>query len=103
MDSLLALVLGLVDEDELTLTQAIDALTRGPAAILGIERGTLSVGAVADACLFDANEQWLLDDANMHSRGHNTPFKNRTLKGRVRYTLLGGRMVFESPASFGHP
>ena len=99
LDSLLALVLGLVDSDEFTLSQAIGALTSGPAAILGIARGTLSVGAVADACLFDPNEQWLLDDANMRSRGHNTPFKNRTLKGRVVCTLLAGRIVFESPSS----
>lgn len=98
LDSLLALVLGLVDSDEFTLSQAIGALTHGPAAILGIARGTLSVGAVADACLFDPNEQWLLDDANMRSRGRNTPFKNRTLKGRVVCTLLAGRIVFESPS-----
>ena len=97
LDSLLALVLGLVDDDELTLSQAVSALTRSPAAVLGIDRGTLSVGAVADMCLFDPNERWLLDDASMQSRGHNTPFKNRALKGRVRCTLLGGRIVFESP------
>ena len=47
----------------------------------------------------DPDEQWVLDDASMQSRGHNTPFKNRALKGRVRCTLLGGRIVFESPAA----
>jgi len=99
LDSLLALVLDLVDDDELTLPQAVSALSRGPAAVLGIDRGTLSAGAVADVCLFDPNERWVLDDASMQSRGHNTPFKNRALKGRVRYTLLGGRIVFESPLS----
>jgi dihydroorotase len=93
----LALVLGLVDEDEVTMSQAVTALTGGPAAALGIDRGTLSVGAVADVCLFDPDEQWVLNDASMLSRGHNTPFKGRTLKGRVRCTLMGGRVVFESP------
>lgn len=97
LDSLLALVLGLVDEDEVTMSQAVTALTGGPAAALGIDRGTLSVGAVADVCLFDPDEQWVLNDASMLSRGHNTPFKGRTLKGRVRCTLMGGRVVFESP------
>jgi len=96
LDSLLALVLGLVDENEFTLPQAVAALTRGPAAALGIERGTLSPGAAADICLFDPNEHWILDDTSMQSRGHNTPFKGRALKGRVRYTLLGGTIVFES-------
>jgi len=98
LDSLLALALSLVDDDELTLGQAVAALTCGPAAALGIDRGTLSVGAEADLCLFDPAEQWLLDDTTMLSRGHNTPFKGRPLKGRVRHTLVGGRMVFEPPA-----
>jgi dihydroorotase len=97
LDSLLALVLSLVDDDEFTLAQGVAALTCGPAAALGIDRGSLSVGSAADLCLFDPGERWLLDDANMLSRGHNTPFKGRGLKGRVRYTLLDGRVVFESP------
>ncbi|GMQ77045.1 MAG: dihydroorotase [Gammaproteobacteria bacterium] len=99
LDSLLALVLGMVDDDELTLPQAVAALTSGPAAALGIDRGTLSVGAAADVCLFDPGEQWVLDEASMLSRGHDTPFKGRALKGRVRYTLVEGRVVFESQAA----
>lgn len=99
LDSLLALVLGLVEDQELTLPDAVAALTCGPATALGIDRGTLSVGAPADICLFDPQERWVLDDASMLSRGHNTPFRGRTLKGRVRCTLLGGRPVFETPAS----
>jgi len=97
LDSLLALVLGMVDDDELTLPQAVAALTSGPAAALGIDRGTLSVGAPADVCLFDPDAHWVLDDASMLSRGHDTPFKGRALKGRVRCTLVDGRVVFESP------
>jgi dihydroorotase len=96
LDSLLALVLDLVDEDELTLSAAVAALTSGPAAALGIDRGTLAVGAPADLCLFDADETWLLDDASMLSRGHNTPFMGRSLKGRVHLTLVDGRVAFES-------
>jgi dihydroorotase len=96
LDSLLALVLGMVDDHELTLPQAVAALTSGPAAALGIDRGTLSVGAAADVCLFDPDEQWVLDEASMLSRGHDTPFKGRALKGRVRSTLVDGRVVFES-------
>jgi dihydroorotase len=97
LDSLLSLVLGLVDERELTLSAAVAALTAGPAEALGIERGTLTVGAVADLCLFDPGERWVLDDQNMLSRGHNTPFRGRSLEGRVRCTLLEGRPVFEAP------
>lgn len=98
LDSLLSLVLGMVDDNELTLSQAVAALTSGPSAALGIDRGTLAVGAAADLCLFDADERWPLDDTNMLSRGHNTPFKGRTLTGRVRLTMVDGRVVFESPS-----
>lgn len=99
LDSLLSLVLGLVEERELTLSAAVAALTSGPAEALGIDRGTLSVGAVADVCVFDSEERWVLDDGNILSRGHNTPFRGRNLKGRVRYTLLEGRPVFEAPTA----
>ena len=97
LDSLLALVLGLVEEQAFPLSVAVAALTSGPADALGIDRGTLSVGAVADVCVYDPQERWVLDDAAMLSRGHNTPFRGRELKGRVRYTILEGRPVFESP------
>ena len=97
LDSLLALVLGLVDDQELTLPHAVAALTSGPASVLGIDRGTLGVGAVADACLFDPDERWVLDESTMLSRGHNTPFRGRTLRGRVHLTLIEGRPVFEAP------
>jgi len=96
VDSLLALVIGLVADNELTLAQAVKALTCGPAAALGIDRGTLSLGSPADICLFDPDEQWVLDDTSMLSRGHNTPFKGHTLKGRARCTLVDGRVVFEA-------
>ena len=99
LDALLSLVLGLVNDDELTLSQAVAALTSGPAAALDVERGSLAVGAVADLCLFDPDERWILSDASMLSRGHNTPFKGRELAGRVALTMVGGRIVFESPAT----
>ncbi|NIP44881.1 MAG: dihydroorotase [Gammaproteobacteria bacterium] len=97
LDSLLSLVLGLVEDDELTLSQAVAALTSGPCAVLGIDRGSLAVGAAADLCVFDPHERWVLDDASMLSRGHNTPFKGHRLAGRVCLTMVDGRVVFEAP------
>jgi len=96
LDSLLALTLGMVADDELTLNQAVAALTSGPAAALGLDRGTLAVGSVADLCLFDADEQWRLDAKSMSSRGHNTAFAGRTLGGRVHLTMVDGRVVFDA-------
>jgi len=95
VELLLPLTLRLVDEGTLTLPAAIERLTAGPAAILGIEAGTLAPGSSADVCIFDPAAEWRLDPARMVSAGRNTPFAGWTLKGRVRWTLLGGRIVHE--------
>lgn len=95
LETLLSLVLALVEKGVLALAQAIDLLTRKPAAILGIEAGRLAVGAKADVCVFDPAARWTVAAEQLVSRGRNTPFLGRTLPGRVRYTLIGGRVVFE--------
>jgi dihydroorotase len=95
LETLLSLVLALVEKGVLGLAQAIDLLTRMPAAILGIEAGRLAVGAKADVCVFDPAARWTVAAERLVSRGRNTPFLGRTLPGRVRYTLIGGRVVFE--------
>jgi len=95
LDTLLPLTLRLVEGGVLEFSSAIAALTSQPAAILGIDRGTLSPGAVADVCVFDARSRWILDEASMRSRGHNSPFLGEEMRGRVTCTLLGGEVVFE--------
>lgn len=94
LETLLPLSLRLVDENVLDLSQALARVTHGPARILGIQAGTLSVGARADVCLFDPSHVWRLEPRNLYSRGHNTPFAGYELKGRVTMTLLDGRVVF---------
>lgn len=95
LETLLPLTLMLVAQGVLTLPQAVAALTSKPAAILGIEAGRLSVGAKADVCVFDPEARWTLGPDQLVSRGHNTPFLGRELRGRVIYTLISGRVVFE--------
>ncbi len=95
LDTLLALNLKLVDEGALDLSTAIERLTAGPARILGLGLGQLDLGAVADVCVFDPERHRVLDAAGIASRGHNTPFRGRTLRGAVTHTLVEGRVVFE--------
>ena len=97
METLLALTLRLVDGGMLTLAEAIARLTSGPASVLGLERGRLSVGSVADVCIFDPQISWTVQESDLVSRGHNTPFLGWRLKGRVTHTLLGGKLVFAMP------
>ena len=94
LDTLLPLGLQLVEEKALGLVELIHRLTAGPAGILGLPYGTLSVDASADICIFDPDLTWQLDAGTIQSRGHNTPFMGRELKGRCTHTLLAGRPVY---------
>jgi len=96
LETLLPLTLRLVDAGVVDLSGALSLLTRGPAGILGIEAGHLGVGATADVCIFDPDAEWTLDRGSMISRGRNSPFQGWPLKGRVRYTLIGGETVYSS-------
>ena len=95
LQTLLPLTLALVEAGTLTLNQALAALTSGPAAILGLQSGSLSVGSVADLCIFDPEQPWTLDGDTWLSEGRNTPYWGQTMKGRVTQTFLGGARVFE--------
>jgi dihydroorotase len=94
LETLLPLGLKLVDEGVLDLDTLIASLSSGPASLLNIEAGTLGTGCRADICVFDPDVEWLLDNTKLLSKGHNTPFKNWPLKGRVTSTLHAGKIVF---------
>lgn len=95
VETLLPLTLRLVDEQLLSLAAALACLTYKPASILGIEAGTLAPGTKADVCIFDPEQYWTVSETTLQSRGKNSPFLGWELKGKVRYTLLDGRLVYE--------
>jgi len=99
LETLLPLALKAGTDSQLGLSTIITRLTHGPAEILGINAGTLTIGAAADVCIFDPDSYWLLDKTSMISQGKNTPFFDWELKGEVRYTLLDGRCVYENPTA----
>src|SRR5699024_6938101 len=69
LDTLLALVLRLVDEELLPLADALARVTTDPARILGLDRGVIGVGRPADLCIFDPHAVWQLQPESMQSRG----------------------------------
>ena len=85
----------LVKTGLLTFDELVRKMSVNPAKILGIEAGSFSVGSSADIALVDINEQWTVDVDSLHGKSKNTPFKGMTLTGRVKKTLLNGKVVFE--------
>ena len=85
----------LVKTGLMTFDELVRKMSVNPAKILGIEAGSLSVGSSADIALVDINEHWTVDVDSLHGKSKNTPFKGMTLTGRVKKTLLDGKVVFE--------
>lgn len=94
LEHLLPLLLHLVEREALTLSTAITALTAGPANILGINKGALTIGADADICIFDPQGRALIAHETLISAGKNSPFIGWELPGLVTHTLLAGRPVY---------
>jgi dihydroorotase len=96
LDSLLSLTLKLVEENHLLFPDAIARVTSGPAKILNLPYGELSVGRAADICIFNPDATWRLDEYSMHSQGKNTPFRGWEMPGQVRYTLRDGDIIYSA-------
>ena len=94
LELLLPLVCKWAAEDDVPLMAAIARVTSDPAVALDINAGSLGVGQRADICVFDPEESWHVRPEMLHSQGKNTPFLGWELRGRVRTTLVGGRVVF---------
>lgn len=85
----------LVEQGYLTPLQMAEKMSYNPAKVIGIDRGTLQVGKVADITIIDPNEEYVIDVNTFCSKGHNTPFAGHKVKGRVKYTLVDGNIVYE--------
>jgi len=91
-------VRALIEPGILDWPDLIARLTVHPAHILGLTAGTLAIGAAADVTVIDPDEQWVIDPAHFASRARNCPFAGWKVKGRVKQTLVGGRVVYEDLA-----
>ncbi len=84
----------LVASGEITLAELSRLMTSRPAEILGIEAGAVEKGAVADIVLVDVKEKWTVNKKKFLSKGKNTPFDGREVRGRVKYTFVDGELKF---------
>lgn len=94
--SLSAGITKLVKTKELTISELIRKMSVNPAQILNIKAGSLKDGYPADVVIFNIDEKYTVDINKLHGKSKNCPFKNREMYGRVRYTILDGKVVFKA-------
>lgn len=85
----------LVHKKVISLDRMIAMLTINPARLLGLDRGTLSIGAPADVTILDPNREWKVDREQSASLSRNTPFHGWNLKGKAVATIVGGNIVWQ--------
>ena len=103
LETLLPLcVTHLVRPGHITWSKLVEKLTVGPAQVLGIDRGTLSVGSSADVTIIDPDVEWTIDRNKFHSKSNNTPFGGKQVRGRVESVLIDGRVLYASGELFPH-
>jgi dihydroorotase len=102
VELLLSLAVKWSVDSGVSLVRALEVVTSGPANVLGAALGSrhgrvgcLSVGAVADLCVFDPAAAWTVQSDALRSQGKHTPFSGYELPARVRYTIVGGQVAFE--------
>lgn len=88
-------ITGLLEEGWLTPMELIEKLTINPAKILGIDKGDIQVGKIADIAIIDPLAEYKVDVYAFHSMSKNSPFHNRLVKGRVEYTIVNGEVVYD--------
>jgi len=86
----------LVEPGILTPMQMAEKTSYNPAKILGLtDKGSIAEGKIADIVIFDKNKEYAIDKNTFLSKGKNTPFHGRKVKGEVAYTLVSGNVVYE--------
>ena len=98
LETLLPAAMRLYHAGQLTLPQLFRAMAFNPARRLGLDTGTLAVGAPADLVLFDPDAPFVLDRSTLRSKSKNTPFDGMRMEGKVLMTLVAGAPVFERTA-----
>lgn len=85
----------LVRKGELTLERLLEAMTKGPAKIMGLPYGTLEEGVSADLTFLDLEKEWAIRSKDFASQGKNTPFENWEVCGKVETVMLEGKRIVE--------
>ncbi len=93
LETTLSLVItNLIEPGHLDWPAALAKLTCNPAKVLGIDKGTLAIGADADVTIIDPNTEWTVEPNKFQSKSSNTPLDGAKLKGRAVQTIVSGEL-----------
>jgi dihydroorotase len=83
----------LVASGIIDLSTLVDKMSCAPARVFHLPGGSLRRGSPADVTVFAPDEEWIVDPKRFRSKGRNTPYAGKTLRGRVRSTIVAGRVA----------
>ncbi|MCR5141341.1 MAG: dihydroorotase [Ruminococcus sp.] len=69
-------------------------MSQNPRRVLGLPEVSITEGAAAELCIFDPEEEWTVDPEKLHSKSKNTVFNGERFRGRVKYTICNGKIVY---------
>jgi dihydroorotase len=97
LETALALnVKALVEPGHISWLRLVELMSAGPARVMGLKGcGKLEVGGAGDVTVIDPAAEWTIDPTKFKSKASNTPFGGWVVKGRVKATVVGGRVVYE--------
>jgi len=95
LETALPLALELVRDKVLGIDALIEKMSRNPAGILGIDRGTLKTGKMADITVIDTDLEWVVRADQLASKSSNSPWLGQKMKGKAVYTIVAGKVVYK--------
>ena len=93
--ALSAEIMNLIDTGDLSYLDLVRVTSYNPAKLLKIDRGSIEEGKIADITIFDQNEKYTYAKEMIVSKSKNSPFIGKELKGKVKYTIVGGKIVYK--------
>ena len=94
--ALAATITNLVMPGHISYIDMARLMSYNPAKILGIDKGQITEGKDADLTIFDPNKKYIYSEDMIVSKSHNTPWIGKELQGEIKYTVVGGRVVYEN-------
>lgn len=94
--ALAATIKHLVSEGHMTYLEMVKLFSYNPAQLIKIDKGTIEKNKIADLTIFDPEIEYIYKEEDIISKSKNSPFIGEKLKGKVAYTIVSGKIVYEN-------